>query len=72
MGLGLYLPAGLSIAGGAGAGYLASKLTQPSVTPDDAKAQELITTYRQYADYLRRHARTQQLNAKAKPRRFAA
>jgi hypothetical protein len=45
--VGLLPAAGL--AGGAGLGYMAAKMTEPDISPEDIKAQELADTYRVYA-----------------------
>jgi hypothetical protein len=45
--VGLLPAAGL--AGGAGLGYMAAKMTEPDIEPADIKAQELADTYRVYA-----------------------
>ncbi len=56
-GLGL---AGLGLAGatglGAGAGWLGAKMTEPDADPDEAKTQELIETYRLFAEQAKRNA----------------
>jgi len=52
--LALYgVPIGLSLLGGGAAGYGAAKLTQPKISDDDIKAQELVNTYKVYTDRLR-------------------
>lgn len=56
-GLGL---AGLGLAGaagvGAGAGWLGAKMTEPDADPAEAKTQELIETYRLFAEQAKRNA----------------
>lgn len=52
--LGLAVPMAGATLAGAGAGTMAAKLTEPSISPEDVKAEELIAAYRQYADYARR------------------
>ena len=53
------IPAGGLIAG-AGLGYGAAKLTEPNITDDDIKAQELADTYRIYADKAKANRRARQ------------
>lgn len=57
---GLKTMGGLGIAGGVGVGaaggYLAAKATEPDADPEEAKLQELVATYRLYADNARRKA----------------
>lgn len=43
------LPSAVGLAGGAALGYGAAKLTEPDISADDIKAQELADTYRVYA-----------------------
>lgn len=52
-GLGLVGAGGL----GFGAGHVAAKMTEPDITPDEAKKQELITAYQLYADQAIRAAK---------------
>lgn len=43
------LPAAVGLAGGAALGYGTAKMTEPDISADDIKAQELADTYRIYA-----------------------
>lgn len=43
------LPSAVGLAGGAALGYGAAKMTEPDISADDIKAQELADTYRIYA-----------------------
>lgn len=45
---------GASAAGGLGAGYGLAKLTEPTADPEEVKKRELIATYKQQADRIRR------------------
>jgi hypothetical protein len=51
---------GLGLAGsaaiGAGAGWLGAKMTEPDTNPEEAKTQELIETYRLFAQQARQAA----------------
>lgn len=51
---------GLGLAGaagvGAGAGWLGAKMTEPDADPAEAKTQELIETYRLFAEQAKRNA----------------
>ncbi|NDD52612.1 hypothetical protein EBZ39_01820 [bacterium] len=47
------LPAAVGLGTGAALGYGAAKLTEPDITEDDIKAQELADTYRVYANKMR-------------------
>lgn len=47
------IPAGVGLALGGGLGYGAAKLDEPSVTPDDIKAQELAKTYKRFTDRIK-------------------
>jgi len=51
--LGMAAGGGLGLAGG----YMAGKLTDKEVDPDDIKQQELIAAYQQEADKIRRNAK---------------
>jgi hypothetical protein len=53
------IPAGGLLAG-AGLGYGAAKLTEPNITDDDIKSQELADTYRIYAEKARANRRARQ------------
>jgi len=43
------LPAAAGLAGGAALGYGTAKMTEPDISADDIKAQELADTYRVYS-----------------------
>jgi hypothetical protein len=53
------IPAGGLLAG-AGLGYGAAKMTEPNITDDDIKAQELADTYRIYAEKAKANRRARQ------------
>jgi hypothetical protein len=53
------IPAGGLLAG-AGLGYGAAKMTEPNITDDDIKAQELADTYRIYADKAKANRRARE------------
>jgi hypothetical protein len=57
------LPAGLGLALGGGLGYGAAKMDEPSVTPDEIKAQELAKTYKTYTDRIKARRAYQQYRA---------
>jgi hypothetical protein len=57
------LPAGLGLALGGGLGYGAAKMDEPSVTPDEIKAQELAKTYKRYTDRIKARRAYQQYRA---------
>jgi hypothetical protein len=61
---GLLASAGL----GAGGGYMAAKLTEPDMDAEEAKTQELITTYQLFADEARRNAQRRQMYRQATPK----
>ncbi len=44
------LPFAATIVGGSGLGYGAAKMMEPAVHEDETRAQELINTYKMYAD----------------------
>jgi hypothetical protein len=44
----------LALGGGAGLGYLGAKMGERDIDPDEVKVNELIATYQQQADKLRR------------------
>lgn len=56
----LGLPAAAGLLGGAGLGYGAAKLTDPGISADDIKAQELAETYRMYAAKARANRKAHQ------------
>lgn len=47
------LPAAIGLGTGAALGYGTAKVTEPDISADDIKAQELADTYRIYADKVR-------------------
>jgi hypothetical protein len=53
------LPAAAGLAGGAALGYGAAKVTEPDISADDIKAQELADTYRVYAAKARANRKAQ-------------
>ena len=53
------IPAGGLLAG-AGLGYGAAKMTEPNITDEDIKAQELADTYRIYAEKAKANRRARQ------------
>ncbi len=66
--LGVYGLAG-SAAGGLGAGYGLAQLTEPQSDPEEIKQQELIATYKQQVDRIRRSmAARSYRDAAGKPR----
>lgn len=53
------IPAG-GLLGGAALGYGAAKMTEPNITDDDIKSQELADTYRIYAEKAKANRRARQ------------
>lgn len=53
------LPAAAGLAGGAALGYGAAKVTEPDISAEDIKAQELADTYRVYAAKARANRKAQ-------------
>lgn len=60
---------GLAAAGGAGAGHLMAKATEPEMDAEDAKLQELIAAYRQQTDQARRQAARVSYRTQSRPPR---
>jgi hypothetical protein len=54
------LPHAASIIGGAGLGYGAAKMVEPAVHDDEIRAQELINTYKLYADKAKNRKKVRQ------------
>lgn len=50
-----------SMAGGAGAGYLAAKMTGDDIAPEELQQQELLAAYKYHAERARREAAARQM-----------
>jgi hypothetical protein len=58
--LGIGLPIGVGLVGGGALGHGAAKFTEPQISDEQIKAQELANTYRVYADRLKAKRRMKQ------------
>lgn len=66
----LFTAGGLALGAGAGTGYLAAKMTEPELDPEQIQKQELIAAYKQHTDRARRALANKSYRPSVRPSHF--